>query len=256
MMHKPIRILTVTLLLLLVVMLMPACAKKSRYIVATTPNYPPLVMITEEKEITGFDIDVIDKIAQLSSMEIKIIPVLEGNLLHGLIDETYDIAVAAIVSPQKTHSPERIDIGYSKPYLEIGDVLVISEDMRDFSGLEDLTGKRVGVPIPSESKRVFIERGNIEVKEYMEIDDALEEMALGKVDAVSLDLLSAAQRVMLNEEYRRIFRIHPKAVTKKEYVIAVKRENSALLNKVNSALDKMKRDGSLDTLTIKWFFSE
>jgi ABC-type amino acid transport substrate-binding protein len=231
-----------------------ACEKKDRYIVATTPNYPPLVMITKEKEITGYDIDVMKRIASYGGMTIKIIPVLEGNLLYGLIDETYDIAIAAIVPPEDKYAPETPDISYSKPYLTVGDVLVVSEDARDFSGLEWLTNRRVGVPIPSPSKELLLEQDRVTVKEYRNVKDAFEELALGKIDAVCLDLLKAAQYVNLNEEYSRIFQIYPKPVTRKEYSIAVRGGNNLLLNKINSGIEKMQRDGTLTSLTDEWFF--
>jgi len=251
---KPILYALAFFLLLVLGSLLPACAKKDRYIVATTPNYPPLVMITQEKEITGYDIDVIKRIASYGGMTIKIIPVLEGNLLYGLIDETYDIAIAAIVPPEDEYAPETPDISYSKPYLTVGDVFVISEDARDFGGLEGITNRRVGVPMPSPSKTLLLAQEKVALKEYKNMQDAFEELALGKIDAVCLDLLTAAQFVNLKEEYRSIFQIYPEPVTRKEYSIAVREGNNLLLNKINSGIEKMQRDGTLDNLTDKWFF--
>ena len=109
--------------------------KKSRYIVATSPSTPPLVMIDKEKDIIGFDIDVIEQIAILADINIKIIPVLKGNLLYGLIDETHDIAIASITHPKGTSPADVLEIEYSKPYLEIGEVLVLSEDFSGFNSL-------------------------------------------------------------------------------------------------------------------------
>jgi len=243
-------------LILLTGMFLHSCSKKERFIVATSPNYPPLVMINEEKEITGFDIDVIHQVATLSNMNIKIIPVLEGNLLHGLIDETYDIAIASIVLPESTPSAGNIDISYSKPYLEIGEVLVLSEDFKEYSGLKDLAHKTVGVIVHSEAKKILRNEGNINIKEYVKVDDGFEDLALDKIEALCLDLPIAAQFVLLNEEYRRIFRIHPEPITKKEYVIAVKKGRGALLNKINSGIDKMKKEGLMTAYIEKWFFAK
>ena len=83
---------------------------------ATDPNNPPLVMVDEEKNIIGFDIDVIQEIANKSDLNIKIIPVLKANLLYGLIDETYDIAIASITPGISSSTAEIPDIKYSKPY--------------------------------------------------------------------------------------------------------------------------------------------
>ena len=230
--------------------------KKSRYIVATSPSAPPLVMIDKEKDIIGFDIDVIEQIAILADINIKIIPVLKGNLLYGLIDETHDIAISSITHPKGTSPSDVLEIDYSKPYLEIGEVLVFSEDFSGFNSLDDLENKTVGVNKNAESKKVFQDHGNIRVKEYSQIEEALEDMALGKIQAICIDLPTAVQLVGLNGEYRRIFKIYPEPVTLTEYVIAVKRGNNSLLNTINTGIEKMKKDGSLDMLIDKWFFSK
>ncbi len=230
--------------------------KKSRYIVATSPSTPPLVMIDKEKDIIGFDIDVIERIAILAEINIKIIPVLKGNLLYGLIDENHDIAIASITHPKDTSPADVLEIDYSKPYLEIGEVLVLSEDFSGFNSFDDLKNKTVGVKEDAVSKKVFQDQGSIRVKEYSLIEEAFEDMALGKIQAICIDLPTAVQLVSLNDEYRRIFKIYPEPVTVMEYVIAVKRGNNSLLNNINSGIEKMKKDGTLDMLIDKWFFSQ
>jgi ABC-type amino acid transport substrate-binding protein len=213
-------------------------------------------MIDKEKDIIGFDIDVIEQIATLADINIKIIPVLKGNLLYGLIDETHDIAISSITHPKGTSRSDVPEIDYSKPYLEIGEVLVFSEDFSGFNSLDDLENKTVGVRKDAESKKVFQDHGNIRVKDYSQIEVAFEDMALGKIQAICIDLPTAVQLVSLNGEYRRIFKIYPEPVTFTEYVIAVKRGNNSLLNIINTGIEKMKKDDSLDMLIDKWFFSK
>ena len=70
--------------------------KKERYIVATSPNNPPMEMVDTEKSIIGFDIDVISHIAEYQKINIKLVPVLKENIYRGLIDESYDIAISSL----------------------------------------------------------------------------------------------------------------------------------------------------------------
>jgi polar amino acid transport system substrate-binding protein len=230
--------------------------KKARYIVATSPSTPPLVMLDADKDIIGFDIDVINQIALRMDMNVKIIPVLKTNLLYGLIDETYDIAIASITLPAEASEAESPEIDYSDPYLEIGEVIVLSEDFGEYSGFDDLADKIVGIEKGSESKRVLGRQKGITVREYAEIEYAYEDIALGKIDAISVDLPHAVQTVYLSDEYNRILKIQPEPVTKKQYVIAVKSGSNILLNQINSGLEKIKKDGSLEMLVEKWFFAQ
>lgn len=230
--------------------------KKGRYIVATSPSTPPLVMLDADKDIIGFDIDIVNQIALRMDMNVKIIPVLRTNLFYGLIDETYDIAIASITLPAEASEAENPEIDYSDPYLEIGEVIVLSEDFGEYSGLDDLSGKIVGIEKGSDSKRVLVGRKGITIKEYSKIENAYEDIAVGKIDALSANLPNAVQTVHLSDEYNRILEIHPEPVTKKQYVIAVKSGNNILLNKINSGIEKIKKDGSLQMLIEKWFFTQ
>jgi len=230
--------------------------KKSRYIVATSPSNPPLVMLDAEKDIIGFDIDVIDQIALRMDMNIKIIPVLQTNLLYGLIDETYDIAIASLTLPLETTEAENPEIDYSDPYLDIGEVIVVSEDFGEYRGPEDLAHKTVGVEKGSKAVEVLGRQKTVTIREYTEIQNAYEDIALGKIDALSADLPDAVKSVHLSDEYKRILKIQPEPVTQKQYVIAVKSGNNVLLNQINSGIEKMKKDGSLEMLVEKWFFTQ
>jgi polar amino acid transport system substrate-binding protein len=243
----------------LIFILVSGCSKlfqKERYIVAISPDTPPMEMVNEDKNIVGFDVDVIEQIAQRADLNIKIIPVLRSNLLRGLIDETYDIAISSLSATQVRNSAENYGIESSHPYFEIGDVLVLSEDFGEYRDLNDLEGKAVGVKRASSSIEVFAHAEGIDVKVYDSADNAFEEMASNKIHAVCIDIPTAAQFVLLNEEYKRIFKIHPQPITVEKYVIAVKKDNSSLLNRLNSGLEKMKKDGTLNELIDKWFFSK
>ncbi|RKX96614.1 MAG: hypothetical protein DRP84_00235, partial [Spirochaetes bacterium] len=96
----------------------------------------PMEMITKDNKITGFDIDLIKFISEKSNFDINIIPVIKENLIYGLIDGTYNIVISGITfsTELKTKYP---DVLFSKPYLKIGDVIVISEDFYNFKGISN-----------------------------------------------------------------------------------------------------------------------
>ncbi|MGQ9615176.1 MAG: substrate-binding periplasmic protein [Spirochaetota bacterium] len=228
--------------------------EKKRYIVAVSPNKPPMEMIDEQKRIVGFDIDVIEAIAERMNISIKIIPVLRSNLFPGILNETYDIAISSITVSEPGLS-EIIGIDYSKPYLDIGDVIVTSEDFEEYSGPESLKGKIVGIREESKSRQILKNYGGITIREYKNIEQAFEDMATEKINAVCIDLPTAAAFVKHNIEYKAIFKIHPNPITSENYIVILKTGNTALLNKINTGIDRIKKDGSLHALAEKWFFN-
>jgi polar amino acid transport system substrate-binding protein len=228
--------------------------EKKRYIVAVSPNKPPMEMIDEQKRIVGFDIDVIQAIAERTNISIKIIPVLRSNLFPGLLNETYDIAISSITVSEPGLS-EIIGIDYSKPYLDIGDVIVTSEDFEEYSGPESLKGRIVGIREGSKSRQVLKNYEGVTIREYKNIDQAFEDMATDKIHAICIDVPTAASFVKHNIEYKAIFKIHPHLITSENYIITLKTGNTALLNRINTGIDRMKKDGSLNALIEKWFFN-
>jgi polar amino acid transport system substrate-binding protein len=230
--------------------------KKTRYIVATSPNNPPMEMVDTEKDISGFDIDVISRIAENQKINIKFVPVMKENIYRGLIDESYDIAISSLTLRAEARSAESMDIIFSEPYMEIGEVVVISEDFTGYTGPESLRGLWIGISQDSLSGQVFEEVFEINTKVYLDIENAFEDMASGKINAISINLPHASRMVNLNDEYKGIFKIIPEPITSEKYVIAVKKGNTKLLSMINAGLEELKNDGTLESLIDTWFFAE
>lgn len=253
-----IKWLTISFVLLVLPISLQTCSKikKEKIKVATSPNNPPLEMIDRQKRIVGFDIDVIKRIAELSDFSITVVPVLKGNLLLGLIDESYDIAISSINLEENSLIYETIGADFSKPYLEFGDVIVVSEDFENYTGLDSLKDKIVGIREGSKTKNLLTESGIKNIKEYSNVEEAFEELASNKIHALSIDLPIASRMVNYNDEYREIFKIQPVPITDGKYVIAVKKGNYLLLDKINSGIDRMREDSTLSNLIFTWFFSQ
>ena len=244
-------ILTISVLTLSLVSCSKLKSKKS-YIVATAPDNPPMEMITKDNRITGFDIDLIKAISEKSNFGINIIPVIRENLIYGLIDGTYNIVISGISfsTELKTKYP---DVSFSIPYLNIGDVIVISEDFYNFKGLSDLKGKTVGIKNDSTAEEVLKKYPKIKIVEYKDISNAFTDLARNKITAVVADLPIAAQFVYYNDEYKGIFKIADITLTKKEYVIGINKSNQDLLKKINSSITLLKKSGELNKMIKKWF---
>ncbi len=226
---------------------------QKKYIVATSPTFPPFETITKKNTLEGFDIDLINEIAKKGGFSIEIIPVLKNNLIYGLIDKTYDIVISGIKEDSDLLS-RFSNISYTNPYFDIGEVLVISEDFYNFKRLNDLAGKKVAIQKGSKSISKLKQIRNIKLKEYTDINTAFDDLARAKVDAIVADVSIACQYVYYNDEYRGIFKIPKIILSKNRYVIILNSENQELLKKINNTIDLLKKDGTIDKMIDKWFF--
>jgi len=251
-------ILIIVLSLIILTLIFTSCSRlkvKKSFIVATSPDYPPMEMITKDNKITGFDIELIKSISKKSKFDINIIPVIRDNLFYGLIDGTYNIVISGIAysTDLKTKYP---DVSFSKPYLNIGDVVVISEDLYNLKGISDFSNKIIGLRNGSSVESLLKKYPKIKQKKYNDITNAFTDLARNKISAVIADLPIAAQFVYYNDEYKGIFKIADIPLTKKEYVIAVNKSNQELLRKINSSITLLLKSGELNNMINKWFFNK
>jgi len=80
--------------------------------VATTTDFPPFEFV-EQGKLAGFDIDLMQTIAELGGFEIELIRVPRDGILEGLDREEYDAVIAALtITPERG---ERWD--FSIPYM-------------------------------------------------------------------------------------------------------------------------------------------
>ena len=246
----------IILLILVIVLLASTCTlfkKKEKYIVASAPDTPPLSMINEKQKLVGFEIELIKEIASIEKLNIKIIPVLRENLIYGLIDETYDIAIGGLKSNDREVSENR-NIQISIPYLTINEVLVLSEENRGITSLEQLSGKAIGLLKGSRAKVNFENIKGIKIIEYKSSKNGFEDIIKGNIDGFCTDLIEAAQMAYYNPEYENLLWIYPKPLTTTEYVMAFKKGKLQVSRHINSGIEKLKKNGKLEELIDKWFF--
>jgi polar amino acid transport system substrate-binding protein len=90
-----------------------------------------------------------------------------------------------------------------------------------------------------------------EKKTYDEIGLAVEDLSIGRVDAVVIDSPVAANYVLQNEKYKALLKIASQPFTEEYYGVAVKKGNK-VLEKINKGLAAVQKDGTLDKLKAKW----
>jgi len=84
--------------LTMISLLFTSCtAKPTAYKVATDATWPPFESVNEQtKKIEGFDIDLMDAIAQKEGLQIEYVNVGFDPLLAGVASEQYDAAISSI----------------------------------------------------------------------------------------------------------------------------------------------------------------
>lgn len=116
------------------------------------------------------------------------------------------------------------------------------------NSLSDLEGKKIGVQLKTTGDSYATDIKDAEVQRFNKGRDAVLALRAGEVDAVMLD--DAPAEVFV-KEFGDI-RILEEAYADEEYGIAVNKENTELLQKINGALGKLQSEGVIDQIVKAW----
>lgn len=221
--------------------------------------FPPMgYKDTETGDIIGFDIDIAKEVCSRLGIELKLQPIDWNNKQSELENGNVDCLWNGF-----SKTPERDEqFNLSIPYMKNEQIILVKTDS-DYQALEDLAGKTIGVQADSSAESALEAEENKEFKdslgEIVKIEDyamAVLEIQNGTIDAISIDEVVA--RFYLNNDpdaYRILSDSDGNALSlaTEDYVIGFRKSDNALKEKVEEALREMSSDGTMKTISEKWF---
>lgn len=226
----------------------PALAQGDPLRVGMSGQYFPFTFV-EQDTLKGFEVDVMNAIGKEMGREIQYQTAnfsgLFGMLESGRIDT---------VANQITITEERQKAYiFSEPYVYDGAQVVTKEGNTEVESVEDLKGKTVAVNLGSNFEALLRElpyADEINIKTY---ESNLErDTALGRVDAFVMDRVSASQIIkekplpleLAGPTFSQITNAYPFRDTD---------AGRALREEVNAALATLRDNGTLASISEKWF---
>ena len=217
-------------------------------VVATDATWPPMEYIDENRELVGFDIDLMRMIAEEGGFEVEFQNTAWDGIFAGLGTREYD----AVISSVTITEDRKQTMDFSIPYINAGQVLIVRQDQSGVSTLSDLRGREVGAQIGTTGAFEVRDADGVELRTYDELGLAVEDLANGRIDGVVADTPIAADFVLQNENYRGRLKIVGEPFTEEYYGIAVRKGNSAVLDRINAGLQAVIDSGRIAELEEKW----
>ncbi len=131
-----------------------------------------------------------------------------------------------------------------------------STQTKEIQGVEDLEGAIIGVQIGTTGD-IYVsdyegDEAGTKVERYNKGADAIQALKLGKIDCVVIDEQPAIQYVKQNSNIRII----EEEFTLEDYAFCVAKENTELLEQINTALAKLQGNGTVDAIVKNYIGSE
>jgi glutamine transport system substrate-binding protein len=214
--------------------------------VGTDATYPPFETIsTATGQPEGLDIDLVRAVAKKLGWQVGFVVTPFDGIVPGLNGKKYDMIVSSF-----TITPERAAaVQFSIPYYDAGQSIAVPLDNTTITRAEDLKGKKVGVQLGTTGERMAKSIDSVEVISFENIGAAFIDMENGKLDAVLNDLPTSTKIVNTRQKAKIVAR----ELSDEKYGMAVRKEDTALVAKINSALTDLKKEGLIEQLQQKWF---
>lgn len=211
-------------------------------------TFPPFEFQEEgSKEYVGFDMDLARALAKQMGYELQIQNIGFDGLIPALEAGNIDI----IVSGMSITEERSKKISFSKPYYKSGLSIVVKADNATIKTFKDLEGKNIAVQIGTTGAEEARKIKNAKVREYNSNSEAYMELKAGGVDAVVNDL--PVNEYYLAKSGDKNAKILGDIMNAEEYGMAMTKKNTELTEKVNKALDELKKNGEYDKIYQKWF---
>jgi polar amino acid transport system substrate-binding protein len=228
-----------------------AFAQDKELVVGSSATYRPFAFENPNKEIVGYDVDIIKAIAQKAGMKIRIVNTPWTGIFAALNNGDVDLVISGVTINEK----RKQSYDFSTPYFEARQLIAVPA-ASTAKGLKDLAGKKIGVVNASTgddtASREF-GKTNPDIRRFENTPTVISELANGGVDAAIGDNGVIAFRV---QEHKQLKTVDDPSFPKEYFGIVVKQGNKPLLDRINKGLAAVIADGSYAKIYRTWFQAE
>ena len=215
---------------------------------ATNATFPPYEMTTDNGTIEGIDVDTAQAIADKLGLELQIDDMDFDAALLSVQQGKADIAMAGI-----TVTDERKAVMAFSDSYATGIQSVIVPEGSDIASVDDLSGKKIGTQRGTTGYLYCSDDfGDENVVAYDNGLTAVQALNNGQVDCVVIDNEPAKAYVEANPGLK----ILDTSYAEEDYAIGMNKDNTALLDAVNAALEELKADGTLQSIVDKYITAD
>jgi len=209
-------------------------------------SLPPYEFMDQNGDYTGFNVDVIRAIALEMGFEVTIVPMnwdeAQVALQNGEVD--------AIQGMRRLEVREWL-YDFTEPYFE-NNYAIFSIKDSGIDSVSDLHGKTITSIQGDASNQILVNLKEISVKNVPDVKSAIELLVSGEADAVIGNPIVGIyyiNKMGINDQID----ISSTDLSSAAYGMAVKKGNSALQRQLDQGLDRIKKNGTFDTIYEKWF---
>lgn len=225
-----------------------AHAQNRELTVASSATYAPFAFENKDKQIVGFDVDIINAIAKHQNLKIKLVNTPWSGIFAALNNGDVDLIISGVTINDK----RKQSYDFSPPYFAAKQLIALPKASA-VTSLKELAGKKIAVVNASTADDVASRefgKTNPNIRRFESTPLIISELAAGNVDAAIGDNGVIAYRVAQNADLKTV---DDKSFPEEGFGIVVKKGDKALQDKLAAGLAAIRADGSYNVIYKKWF---
>ena len=219
-----------------------------KLIMSTNAAFPPYEMTTDSGEFEGIDIETAQAIADKLGLELQIDDMDFDAALLAVQQGKSDMVMARV-----TVTDERQNVmDFTDSYATGIQSIIVKEDS-DIASVDDLAGKKIGTQRGTTGYLYCSDDfGDENVVAYDDGLTAVQMLNNGQVDCVVIDNAPAKEFIAANPGLKLL----DTAYVEESYAIGIGKGNTELKDAINTALEELKADGTLQAIVDKYITAE
>ena len=228
----------------------PAPAAITKIVVGLDDNFPPMGFRDDKNQLVGFDIDMAREAARRMGVEVEFKPIdwsaKEAELSGKRVDALWN---GLTITEERKQN-----IGFTAPYMENHQIIVVPASAA-IKTRADLAGKTVGAQdgssaVDAVKKDDAVFKSFKEFKTFGDNVTALMDLSTGRLDAVVVDEVVGRYYVAKKPQDYAVLEDN---FGTEEYGVGVRKDDTALQGRLDTALGEMKKDGAAAKIAEQWF---
>ena len=236
------------LAILLPAVMATSASAAEKITVASNPTWPPMELLDDNKQIVGFDVDMIHAICKEVGLEAEFRNVAWDGIFAGVAAGSYDLVASGV-----TITPERQkNFLFTDAYYNVSQIIVM-QNGQSAKSFEDLKGKKVGGQIGTTGIFVAQKCGvEFNLREYDDVGLAMQDLVNGRIDAVVCDSPVALYYANKKEGFSDVLTVAFRTEANEQLGFVAKKDRKDLIEKLNKGLAAIRANGTEAALVKKW----
>ncbi|MCD4722543.1 MAG: ABC transporter substrate-binding protein [Desulfobacula sp.] len=217
--------------------------------------YPPFSFVTPDGKLDGFDIDIAKALVEAAGAEIVLVAQDWDGIIPALLARKYDCIIASMSITEE----RKRKVAFTNKYYQTPAKFVVKKGLMNEFSKAAIKGKSIGVQRATIHDKYLTDNygSDVTVKRYGTQDEIYLDIIAGRIELFLADSIAASDGFLQKPEGKNFEFTGPDLVDPKWFGvgagIACRKQDTALVNILNAAIDKIRADGTYKKIQDKYF---